>query len=109
MIQYTRQFDKKFRGGRGVWLRPLNKKTGCKSRTVPPLYVPMAFSFDESRSLGLPREGRAAAATQSCKHESEDLRNGFSPFPRDYGKVRLSQKNGCGTEYRCRSFRIFRR
>ena len=36
----------------------LNKITGCKSRTVPPLYVPMVFFYDESQSLGLPREGK---------------------------------------------------
>ena len=31
------------------------------------------------------------------KHESEDLRNGFPYILRDYGVLRLSQKNGCGT------------
>lgn len=37
----------------------LNKTTGCKPRTVPPLYMLMVRSFGESRSLGFPREGGA--------------------------------------------------
>ena len=69
----------------------------------------MAGSFDESQSLGIPREGRAAAASQSCKHESEDLRNGFSRILRDYRVLRLSQKNGCGALHKRRSFIVFRR
>ncbi len=39
--------------------------------------------------------------------ESEDLRIGFSPCLRVYGQVRLSQKNGCGALYECRSHIVF--
>lgn len=35
----------KFRGSPGEEPRLLNKTTGCESRTVPPLYVPMARSL----------------------------------------------------------------
>ena len=35
----------------------LNKKTGCESRTVPPLYMLLFLSFGESQSLG--RSGKA--------------------------------------------------
>lgn len=38
----------------------LNKTTGCKSRTVPPLYMLVVRSFGESRSLGFSREGGAS-------------------------------------------------
>ena len=76
----------------------LNKTTGCESRTVPPLYVLMRRSNDESQSLGitLGRQSAARLFPANARHESEDLRNGFSHSPRDYGGVRLSQKNGCG-------------
>ena len=74
----------------------LNKITGCESRTVPPLYVPMVLIFDESQSLEKSGKAISIAASQSCKHESEDLRYGDFPFSACYGEVRLSQKNGCG-------------
>ena len=40
----------------------LNKITGCDSRTVPPLYVPMVLIFDESQSLGFPGKAISIAA-----------------------------------------------
>ena len=45
--------------GRGL----LNKITGCDSRTVPPLYVPMALLNDESQSLDISGKAENVAAT----------------------------------------------
>ena len=75
----------------------LNKITGCKPRTVPPLYVPMARSLTKVSHWDIPGKAEPPQHPQICKHESEDLRNAlFSHIPRFYGMVRLSQKNGCG-------------
>jgi len=42
--------------------------------------VPMVFFFDESQSLGVPWEGKEHRSDpRAAKHESEDLRCGFSP------------------------------
>ena len=41
----------------GVWLGKLNKITGWKSRTVPPLCMLLLPLFGESQSLGSSREG----------------------------------------------------
>ena len=45
--------EKKFRGISGEEPGMLNKITGCDSRTVPPLYVPIPCFFGESQSLGI--------------------------------------------------------
>ena len=56
----------------------LNKITGCESRTVPPLYVLIPFFFGESQSLEIFREGEGRCGPPTTRHESEDLRIGFS-------------------------------
>ena len=86
------------RGGFGVWPELLNKITGCESRTVPPLYVLMVRVMAKASHWGVPREGRSLPRKEqsSARHESEDLRIGFSHALRVYGVLRLSQKNGCG-------------
>ena len=92
--------------GAALKLHLLNKITGCESRTVPPLYVPMVLIFDESQSLGIPGKAISIAATQSCKARVRRPTLWILPLSACYGEVRLSQKNGCGTYHRCRSFRI---
>ena len=82
----------------------LNKITGCESRTVPPLYVLMAGSIGESRSLGetlgRPIHPRESSPPQSMSQKTYAL--AYSHF-RVITEVCLSQKNGCGVLYGCRS------
>ena len=81
----------------------LNKITGWESRTVPPLYVPMGKIVVKAGHWGnLGRQIFSAGKQSPARHESEDLRSGFSHF-REITEMCLSQKNGCGILYGCRS------
>ena len=60
-------------------------------------------SFGESQSLEYSGKADLIAGKQSpARHESEDLRIGFSHF-RVITEMCLSQKNGCGILFGCRS------
>lgn len=75
----------------------LNKTTGCKSRTVPPLYMLVVRSFGESRSLGI-SPGRRGGPGSSPGHESEDLRKSHFPGLRDYSPV-LCRRNTAAASF----------
>ena len=73
----------------------LNKRTGCKSRTVPPLCVPEESFFGESRSLGKP--GKAERFVEKLhKGMSQKTYEEEPSAHRGTTVCALSQKNGCG-------------
>jgi len=68
------------------------------------------LSFGESQSLDVSGKAEGIADVPSVqKPRVRRPTEWISPFPRDYGKVRLLQKNGCGTETGAAALSFFRR
>ena len=68
----------------------------------------MMFSYGESQSLGKPGKAESIAGVPSAeKPRVRRPTEWISPFPRDYGKVRLSQKNGCGVKIDAAALLVF--
>ena len=91
MIAWTTE---KLLRGRGFVREPLlTKITGCESRTVPPLYVPMVDPTMKVSHWETGKTGSPLFASTSQKTYA----NSLSPLLARYGKCDLSQKNGCVT------------
>ena len=82
----------------------LNKITGWKSRTVPPLYVPMGKIVVKAGHWEQSWEGRSfsqeSSPLQGMSQKTYAL--AYSHF-RGNTEMCLSQKNGCGILIGCRS------
>ena len=76
----------------------LNKRTGCESRTVPPLYVLVPVSTGESRSLG-EDPGKAEIGGPQSQGTSQKTYEVDSPTVCVLWAVCLSQKIGCGVYF----------
>ena len=87
----------------------LNKITGCKPRTVPPLYVPMVRSLTKVSHWKTPGRLSAALRSQSSKHESEDLRNGLFPLLCVIRRSAFVAEKRLRHHLWCRSLIVFRR
>ena len=70
----------------------LNKITGCKSRTVPPLYVLIIRSFGESQSLEVSGKAERVAESSPRKARVRRPTHWILPPLRDYGGVLVAEK-----------------
>ena len=75
----------------------LNKITGCESRTVPPLYVPMGKIVVKTSHWKVFREGRSFSQESSPLQGMSQKTYALAySRPCVFMGACLSQKNGCG-------------
>ena len=79
------------RGDWGDEPQKLNKTTGCESRTVPPLYVPMLSSLAKASHWGIPLGRLMKVWSPNHKGTSQKTYALVSPTPASHGGVLVAE------------------